>query len=508
MRSPHLYEHRPQVLYFITLQQSSLADLGISMAPTVTETVTMELAEVSDDESRPLLNKADSFSSVRSAARRHSFHSHSKSPSTDLEFLEEVVLLKLDLFLSHLEQRLHSLESYSAEKLSRLDESLVNAYQTLVAVKESCGKLGGEVIGEGWRRGEAIVTILERRYNDSLTTKDSLPSKVAAGMHFLEQKLSDLEGQCYTTVNETIQNVDTKLSDSADAINRSIEAALRAAKERLITYEELPLQWRENPYIYRGYRFCANYTECVVSLVKIHNETCNIWTHGFGFIMMLSVALYYYPSSPDFKKFTMWDKVVFGIFLVAALKCLLSSMIWHTFNSIGILSHKRYFACVDYTGISVLIACSILTTQYTSFYCQPLSQTVYMTSTALFGIVGAVMAWHPAFDEPENRWLRITLFVSLAMSGALGLVQLSFTKGIINTLTFYFPISKSLLCYVAGVVVYGCLFPEKYFPGSIFDWIGASHNIWHLAVVGGIYYHYTATHKLLEDAREFSCAAH
>ncbi|KAK9255329.1 hemolysin-III related-domain-containing protein [Lipomyces tetrasporus] len=478
------------------------------MAPTVTETVTMELAEVSDDESRPLLNKADSFSSVRSAARRHSFHSHSKSPSTDLEFLEEVVLLKLDLFLSHLEQRLHSLESYSAEKLSRLDESLVNAYQTLVAVKESCGKLGGEVIGEGWRRGEAIVTILERRYNDSLTTKDSLPSKVAAGMHFLEQKLSDLEGQCYTTVNETIQNVDTKLSDSADAINRSIEAALRAAKERLITYEELPLQWRENPYIYRGYRFCANYTECVVSLVKIHNETCNIWTHGFGFIMMLSVALYYYPSSPDFKKFTMWDKVVFGIFLVAALKCLLSSMIWHTFNSIGILSHKRYFACVDYTGISVLIACSILTTQYTSFYCQPLSQTVYMTSTALFGIVGAVMAWHPAFDEPENRWLRITLFVSLAMSGALGLVQLSFTKGIINTLTFYFPISKSLLCYVAGVVVYGCLFPEKYFPGSIFDWIGASHNIWHLAVVGGIYYHYTATHKLLEDAREFSCAAH
>ncbi|KAK9385922.1 hemolysin-III related-domain-containing protein [Lipomyces mesembrius] len=476
---------------------------------TVTETVTSGSVDVSDDdESRPLLNKADSFSSARSALRRHSFHSHSKKSSTDLEFLEEVVLLKLDLFLSHLEQRLQSLESYSAGKLSRLDESLVNAYQTLVAVKDSCGKLGGEVIGEGWRRGEAIVGILERRYNESLITKDSLPSKVAAGMHFLEQKLSDLEGQCYTTVNETMQTVDTKLSDSADAFNRSIEAALKAAKERLITYEELPLQWRENPYIYRGYRFCANYTECLISMVKIHNETCNIWTHGFGFFMMLSVALYYYPSSPNFKNFTTWDKFVFGIFLVAALKCLLTSTIWHTFNSIGILSHKRCFACVDYTGISVLIACSILTTQYTSFYCQPMSQVIYMTATAVFGIVGVVMAWHPAFDEPENRWLRITLFVSLALSGALGLVHLSFTRGIISTLMFFFPIAKSLLCYIAGVVVYGCLFPEKYFPGTIFDWIGMSHNIWHLAVVGGIYYHYTATLKLLGEAREFSCAAH
>lgn len=406
------------------------------------------------------------------------------------------------MFLSHLEQRLKALESYG---LSQLDESFSTAFETLDSVRESCGRIGGEVIGESWYRGEAVVAILEKRYSESWVARGPLPAKVAASMRFLEQKLRGLEQQCYSTVDATMKSV----ADSnvvGTVFDRSIEAALRIARTRLITYEELPLQWRENPYIWGGYRFCATYTECLLSMFKLHNETCNIWTHGFGFIIMLAVALYYYPASPIFATMTTYDKIVFGIFLFAALKCLLTSTIWHTFNSIGILSHKNRFACVDYTGISLLIACSILTTQYTSFYCQPNMRTIYMGTTAILGTTGVFLAWHPAFDRAENRWLRIVFFVCLALSGMLALVHLSWTRGIMNTLLFYLPIVKSLLCYTVGVLIYGFLFPERLLPGRIFDWIGASHNLWHVAVVGGIYYHYTATHKFLSNAREFSCA--
>ncbi|KAK9456917.1 hemolysin-III related-domain-containing protein [Dipodascopsis uninucleata] len=455
-------------------------------------------------QTRPSLSVMDSFSSTRSlSSRRHSF-SHSRKTSADLEYIEEIILLKMDLFLSHLEQRLSSLESYSTENLTMLDGSLLNTYQTLTAVKESCRWLGGEVIGEGWRRGEAIVNILERRCKDALTSKDSLPSKLAAGIHFLEQKLLDLEGQCFETVDLTMKKVDSRIVDGADTLAKKIEMAYVAARSRLITYEELPAPWQENPYICRGYRFCKSYKECLFSMLTLHNETCNIWTHGFGFIMMLSVALYYFPASPNFSSFTNADKIVFGVFLLAALKCLLSSIIWHTFCSIGRLDDKRRFACFDYTGISILIVCSILTTEYASFYCDHYYQLIYMSATSAFGIVGIILAWHPAFDKPQNRWLRISFFVSLALSGVLSLVHLSFTKGIINTLSFYFPITKSLLCYLAGVVFYGFLFPERCFPG-FFDWIGMSHNIWHIAVLAGIYYHYTATHKLMGNAQQFSC---
>ncbi|KAK7203240.1 adiponectin receptor protein 1 [Myxozyma melibiosi] len=455
----------------------------------------------------PLLQGLEPLSSSFTSRRRHSFHSHSKKSSFDSESIEELALLKLDLFLSHLEQRLEALESYGSTKLNQLDAGLSITYQTLLSVRESCGRLGGEVIGESWRRGEAIVSILEKQYTESWVARGSLPSKVSAGLRFLEQKLADLEVQCYSSLNETMKDVDSKINERVDAIDRSIEAALRIARERLITYEELPAGWRENPYICRGYRFCATYSECVVSMFKVHNETCNIWTHIIGFVMMLTIALYYYPATPLFATMTTYDKVVFGIFLFAALKCLLTSTIWHTFNSIGVLEHKQKFACVDYTGISILIACSIMTTQYTSFYCQPTMRMIYMGATAILGLIGVVMAWQPFFDKPENRWLRATFFVCLALSSGLVLVQLSFERGLINTLSFYFPVLKSLLCYGAGVLAYGFLFPECLCPGGIFDWIGASHNLWHIAVVGGIYYHYTATHQFLTNANEFSCAA-
>lgn len=412
------------------------------------------------------------------------------------------------MFINHLEKRLEAIESYGSSKLSQFDESLVNGYQTLLSVRNSCGRLGGEVIGEGWRRGEAIVSILEQQYTDSWVARGSLPLKVNAGMCFLEQKLSDLEEQCYITINDTMRDADNKFNEGVYALDRSIEAALKMARNRLITYEELPLGWRENPYICRGYRFCATYSECVMSMFKVHNETCNIWTHALGFMMMLAIALYYYPATPLFATLTTYDKVVFGVFLVAALKCLLTSTVWHTFNSIGNLAHKQKFACVDYTGISILISCSILTTQYTSFYCQPAVRMIYMSATAAFGLTGVVMAWQPFFDKPENRWLRAIFFVCFALSSGLALVHLSFTRGITNTLSFYLPVMKSLACYGAGVLAYGFLFPERLFPGKIFDWIGASHNLWHVSVVGGIYYHYTATHQFLANAHQFSCATH
>ncbi|KAK9452364.1 hemolysin-III related-domain-containing protein [Limtongia smithiae] len=430
---------------------------------------------------------------------------HTKRGSADLDYLEEIVGLKLDVFLEKLEERMAALEAYGAEKIAALDERLAHAYHTLMAVKECGARIGSEnLLGGSFRRGEAVVEILKRRCADAIAERASLPSQVTSGMEFLEERLCDLEKQCLATV----VSVEEKIVDDAVALARSIETALKAARDRLLTYDELPAQWRENPYIIRGYRFCDHYSDCVLSMGQMHNETCNIWTHGFGFLMMLAVALYYYPTTPVFAQMTTKDKVVFGIFLVAALKCLLSSTIWHTFNSIGILDHKNRFACVDYTGISVLIACSILTTQYASFYCQPTTAMFYMATTSVFGVVGVMMAWSPWFDKPSSRGLRVLFFVCFALTGLLALLHASITRGAVNTLLFYLPVMKSLLCYLTGIFFYALLFPERFFPGSIFDWIFMSHNFWHIAVLGGIYYHYTATHKLFENAREFSCAAH
>lgn len=36
----------------------------------------------------------------------------------------------------------------------------------------------------------------------------------------------------------------------------------------------------------------------------------------------------------------------------------------------------------------------------------------------------------------------------------------------------------------------------------MFDYIGGSHNIWHIAVLGGILYHYNAMQHMMQTANE------
>lgn len=415
--------------------------------------------------STSLVDAWDSFDQKKPTYRknrRHSSH-HARHFSTDL--LDDDVLLvkvcppprvpvklrqwltsaQVDLFLSELEQRLDYLEEYGNGKL---DEGIERAYQTLQAVREGCGKVGGEVIGEGRRRARVIVEVLESSYHDVLEAKDSLPAKVNAGVRFLEELLGDFEAQAHAGmdrgVDRAVRGVEAVI-DAKDKLAESIERAIKAARERrLITYEELPFPWRVNPYILRGYRFTETKVECVRSAFALNNETCNIWTHGLGFVLILAIAFYFYPTSQIFSYHTTADKMINGLFFLAAAKALACSTIWHTFSSISHQTTMERFACVDYSGISMLIAASIMTTEYTAFYVEPISRSIYMGITLVFGIAGVILPWKPAFNRADMRVWRVIFYLSLGATGTIPMIQLSLTRGLSWTLLFYLPIVKSV----------------------------------------------------------------
>lgn len=320
----------------------------------------------------------------------------------------------------------------------------------------------------------------------------SVTEKALKGLHYIESKLSDLETLC----NDSLYQ--------AELLNHSVQSAIRAAKNRLLTYEELPHPWRENPYIRRGYRFCEKYTDCAISVVTLHNETCNIWTHLVGLVIMILLAFLHYPTTLSWTSSNWSDKLTMITFLVAAAKCLFCSTVWHTCNGISHAGQKQRWACVDYTGITVLIAASIITTEYSAFYCNPRLQLFYISITAVFGLFGALFTWHPSFDTPEAKNTRVAFFVSFAGAGVMGFLHACFLRGFADTYAFYAPVFKSLMFYAFGVVFYALFFPERFFPLKIFDYFGMSHNIWHVCVFGGIFFHYTATVKLLEGAREYA----
>ena len=446
--------------------------------------------------------------------RRRPSHFTPRRKSIVNQFMEgeENLLLKLDLFLTELEQRLEYWESFG--ELS-LDSSISAAFDTLQAVQTRCSQVSEEVMGAGRRRLHVMVETLESGYHEALAAAGSLNEKAKVGIELLDGMLEDMETQAAKFREKGLANAAESLMDEAHrVVDEGIEAAIRAAEtledhvQRAITrarehgllrYDDLPMPWRINPHIRKGYRFSETKLACVRSAFRFSNELVNIWSHALGLVCVLAIALYFYPTSANFSLSSKADIFVAAVFFFAACQCLVCSIIWHTMNSVADVDLISMFACVDYTGISLLIAASIMTTEYTAFYCEPVSRCIYMATTALLGVGGVILPWHPRFNGAHMAWARVAFYVALSATGMLPILQLSITRSPEAALQFYTPLAKSLSVYFVGALVYASKVPERWRPG-MFDYVGGSHNLWHIAVLGGILFHYNAMQSFFAHA--------
>ncbi|PGH31233.1 hypothetical protein GX50_05970 [[Emmonsia] crescens] len=453
---------------------------------------------------------------LRNRRRRHSFHT-SRRLSCDYD--ADAIFLRVELYLTEMERRLQWLEEYRQSHMTHIDARLKRGYAALVSVRDSCSHASGELMGGGKRRAKILVETLEERYKEVLATKETLEQKAQASIRLMENFLGELEAGAqavrdrglYGTLDDGWRAVepgltharevmDESVERARDALQKNIERAIHLAKEkRLIQYSDLPHPWRVNPHILQGYRFTTSKIECVTSVFTFSNELFNIWSHLIGLIVVLAVAFYFYPANPNFSLSTKTDIAVAAVFFIAACKCLVCSTLWHTMNSIASQPLMERFACVDYTGISLLVAASIVTTEYTAFYCEPVSRWIYIVTTSTLGIAGVILPWHPSFNRADMAWARVAFYVTLAATGFAPIAQLSVTRSLGWSLYFYAPLLKSLGVYLLGAMVYASQIPERWHPG-LFDYLGGSHNIWHVAVLGGILFHYGAMQDLFTGA--------
>jgi adiponectin receptor len=407
-----------------------------------------------------------------------------------------------------------------------LDSGISRAYATLQAVRARCSQVSGEFLDAGRRRAKIMVETVEGRYQDALVAKETLHDKVYTGIGLLEGILSDYESRAYklrdqgfagaagTLMDEGRRVVDEGIErargvvdegferarKAAETLEETVAQAIARARERgLIRYEDLPIPWRVNPHIVKGYRFSDSKIDCIRSIFGISNELVNIWSHAIGLMIVLAIAFYFYPTSVNFSLSTKTDVFIAAVFFFAACKCLVCSTLWHTMNSVADQTLMERFACVDYTGISLLIAASIMTTEYTAFYCEPVSRWIYMITTATLGIGGVILPWHPTFNRQDMAWARVAFYVSLGATGFVPILQLNMTRGGTWAWEFYSPIVQSITVYLIGACVYASQVPERWFPGA-FDYIGGSHNLWHFAVLGGILFHYLAMQEFFAGA--------
>ncbi|GJJ79011.1 adiponectin receptor [Entomortierella parvispora] len=455
------------------------------------------------------LKKRTRSSSVRQGVQAAAVKAAAMLP-LDLEGIDSAILDKLDTLLYKIESKLRSIEAPSLEKVDSTLRELEEIYATL-----EMPSIDDKV--------RATLKIMDTTYKQALQAKSTLRDKLSTAIAILEEKYVELEQTSFERMDDAmgmLEKVDSRaiIDYTIDTIDAPRRAALAGAK-RLLRFDELPEQWQENKYILSGYRFLSSKTQCFKSIFYVHNESGNIWTHLLGFFYFLAVGIYFFSGenpyfttpSPStngrhlpFVPADGYDKLVFMVFFLAVYKCLLMSSLWHTFAQIAHEGTMKCMACLDYVGISVLIAASVVVTEYYGFYCEATFRNSYIFATSMFGVAGVVVPWLSWFDQKETRWLRITFFISMAASALLPVFHLALIQGAGPTLEWITPLLKSMGSYLLGVFVYANQYPERLLPGR-FDHLGSSHQLWHLCVLGGVYFHFTAALGFWERRYEFGC---
>lgn len=286
-----------------------------------------------------------------------------------------------------------------------------------------------------------------------------------------------------------------------DDINYLFEE-LKAAGQRFFTYSQLPFYLRDNDYIWTGYRAHYSFYECFRSMFQWHNETGNIWTHLLGALFFVGCMATCWAGStailPAEAQFA--DYFMMAIFLVSAIKCLLCSTIFHVFSAHAHACIYDSVAILDYTGISVLIFGSFLILINYGLYCHPGLKAAYMGTLGVLCGSGVVLPWFRFFRRSSFRGYRTLFFVTMGVLSGIITFHTIYLNGW-HLMTLLTPMEYYVLeivFYLLGALIYAKRVPEVWFPGKV-DHVLHSHQIWHVFVFMGAFFHYLATVDLIRS---------
>ena len=256
----------------------------------------------------------------------------------------------------------------------------------------------------------------------------------------------------------------------------------------LYTIDQIPEWQRDNKYILTHYR--AFYTTRMIlrSVLAIHNETGNIWTHLIGLLVMVWLSAYVMRDLlvPNWTHYAAYIVLSLG-----ACCCMACSAVFHLFEGHEDRKLLKKLAAGDYFGITTLVVGSFIPPIKFVFHCFPQLQAVYLTMIILLGSVGLVGPFFDFFSDPKFWVKRILIYVLMVGSGVLPTIHVLFILPKNNTtIPFSLGIALMFAFYGTGLIFYVTKAPECLFPGR-FDLFCSSHQIWHMFVFAATVHFYT-----------------
>lgn len=226
----------------------------------------------------------------------------------------------------------------------------------------------------------------------------------------------------------------------------------------------------------------------------------NVWTHFVSLIFFIGLCASSLISSIHPLE-SVYDKAMLALFTLSACSTFLCSSLFHL-NACHSRDFFILFGCLDYAGISALIAGSSISLNYFYFFCEPTPRYIWsllILASNSFGIIGPLFPW---WTGPSFRAGRAIVFISSGVLSGGPLFHFIWEHGLSEL-----PDWKTRLggigvlwmacLYLVGVGVYVSRIPERWAPG-LFDIWGHSHQLWHLFVTAAAYMHYNTIVDLMQ----------
>lgn len=178
-------------------------------------------------------------------------------------------------------------------------------------------------------------------------------------------------------------------ADATTATDKLVETVKavedKASQTLLILWDELEDWRRDNAFILGGYRRTSNsYAASLASLLHLHNESVNIWSHLLGAIGFTATGAYFLQAvvRPRVAEAYGGDVLAFACFFAGAFLCLGMSATFHALSNHS-PAVAKWGNKLDYTGIVFLIVGSYVPALYYGFRCHPALLELYLSMVSL-----------------------------------------------------------------------------------------------------------------------------
>ncbi|KAH9515436.1 Membrane progestin receptor beta [Bulinus truncatus] len=262
----------------------------------------------------------------------------------------------------------------------------------------------------------------------------------------------------------------------------------KSRQVELLSVHQMP-ELMKAPYIFSGYRPVGQpWKYYFSSMLTLHNESVNVWTHVGGFWLILLRLCHYFSQVNACNKM-LWPVVCYGF---CSLLNLVLSSVAHLLHSKSCWYHYVLFL-MDYMGVTIFCFGSGIAAMYatSSKVYHDVMYNYFLPVNVALGLFSFYTCCLAKFHLTHQHIKRkVSMMAGVATHGFFAATPMfsRYSQCLSDpdcSLTSLNHLSIFLIITALCALSFGVQVPESILPGT-FDVIGHGHQIFHILAVMGM----------------------